>query len=72
MCAIKKRHSFGDASHAYVKLLYARERVEMQAGRERGSKLNKRWQYTESWTEVSYQSSLLYYKTLPLQLSTFF
>ena len=34
MCAIKKRHSFGDASHAYVKLLYARERVEMQAGRE--------------------------------------
>ena len=35
-CAIKKEASsisFGDASHAYVKLLYARERVEMQAGR---------------------------------------
>ena len=45
-CAIKKEASsisFGDASHAYVKLLYARERVEMQAGRRgKGSSTNVR------------------------------
>ena len=58
-CAIKKEASsisFGDASHAYVKLLYARERVEMQAGRRgKGSSTNVR--NTGLNISLSYQSS---------------